>query len=306
MLVFGSLSLALVIVDLFTLNRARYYTKPHDPHTVSAGFRELQADPDWFRVQEDEFPLVRNVVGRRDLRGVWGVAIRLRQYQDFLDRVPEDVRWRLLGVRYVVTWRGSLVTQRGRDIQDAVMLGQEGEGESLKHFYQLPWEPRRAFVVREVFVARDREHLYQILGTDGFDPHQTAVLWQPVSLRPATEAEDQVHIAVDTPSHIELRVDLGAPGLLVLGEVTYPGWRVYVNGTRDTLHEADGVLRSVQLPEGVSTVVFRFMPLTFYAGMAISSLTVLLVVANSVLGWRRRSRQGECREDASGLLAATR
>jgi uncharacterized membrane protein YfhO len=92
----------------------------------------------------------------------------------------------------------------------------------------------------------------------------------------------------------------------VLSEVTYPGWRVYVNGRRDTLHEAYGVLRTVQLPGGESTVVFRFMPLTFYIGMAISSLTVTLIMADAVLGWRRRSTQGECRESASGLLATTR
>jgi hypothetical protein len=241
-------------------------------------------------VQEDEFPIIRNVAGRRKLRGVWGVAIRLSHYREFLDRVPEDVRWKLLGVKYVATWRGSLVTWQGRDIVGAEMLGQEGEGESLKHFYRLPWQPRRAFVVREAITARDRDELYQILGSADFDPLRTAVLWRPISLRPATEVQDEVLITSDTPAYIGLRARLGAPGLLVLGEVTYPGWRVYVDGKRAKLYEADGILRAVYLPRGESRVVFRFLPINFYVGMALSSLTVLFIVGYAVL----RCRTGKC------------
>ena len=112
----------MVVFDLFTLNRARYYTKPHDPHKISPLFQQLKATPGWFRVQEDEFPIIRNVAGRRDLREVWGVAIRLRHYEEFLERVPEDVRWKLLGVKYVVTWRGSLITWREREIAGARLM----------------------------------------------------------------------------------------------------------------------------------------------------------------------------------------
>ena len=171
------------------------------------------------------------------------------------------------------------------------MLGQEGEGESLKHFYQLPWQPQRAFVVREVITAGDRDELYRILGSADFDPLRTAVLWRPIPLRPVAAVQDEVLITSDTPAYIGLRVRLGAPGLLVLSEVTYPGWRVYVNGERAKLHEANGVLRAVHLPGGESRVVFRFLPLAFYVGTALSSLTVVLIVAYAVLRWRGRRRR---------------
>ena len=281
--VLGALALVLVVFDLFTLNRARYYAKPHDPHEAGPLFQQIEADQGWFRVQEDEFPIIHNVAGRRGLRGVWGVAIRLKHYKEFLDRAPEDVRWKLLGVKYVVTWRGSLVTWQGQEIGGAEMLGQQGEGESLKHLYQLPWQPRRAFVVRELVAARDRDELYQALGAPGLDPFHAAVLREPVPLKPTVAAEDEVLITHDAPASIGLRARLGAPGLLVLSEVTYPGWRVYVNDRPARLYEADGVLRAVLLPEGESRVVFRLVPLTFYAGIAISFLTVLLIVGYAVV-----------------------
>ena len=286
----GVLALMLVVFDLFTLNRARYYAKPHDPHKVNSLFQQIKADPSWFRVQEDEFPIIRNVAGRRELRGVWGVAIRLRHYKEFLDRAPEDVRWKLMGVKYVVTWRGSLVTWQGREIAGVKMLGKEGEGESLKYLYRLPWRPRRAFVVRKVIAAKDRDELYQILGSPDFDPFRTAVLWEPLPLEPVPEVEDEVLITADTPAYIGLQARLGAPGLLVLSEVTYPGWRVYVNGRPARLYEADGVLRAVLLPKGESRVVFRFLPITFYVGIALSSLTVLLIIVEDRLLRPRHQR----------------
>jgi hypothetical protein len=290
---FGVLALLLVVFDLFTLNRARYYAKPHNPHEVSPLFQQLEADPGWFRVQEDEFPIIRNVAGRRGLRGVWGVAIRLSHYKEFLDRAPEDVRWKLLGVKYVVTWRGSLVTWQGKDIVDAEMLGREGEGESLKYSYRLPWRPRRAFVVRQVVTAGDRDELYRILGSPDFDPFETAVLWKPISLTSVPRAKDEVLITSETPAYIQLRARLDAPGLLVLSEVTYPGWRVYVNGQQARLYEADGAFRAVYLPRGESTVVFRFLPAAFYVGVALSSLTVALIIGYGVLTCRR-GRRGFC------------
>jgi hypothetical protein len=205
------------------------------------------------------------------------------------------MRWKLLGVKYVVTWRGSLVTWQGREITEAEMLGKEGEGESVKHFYRLPWQPQRVFVVREVAVAQNRDELYQILGSPDFDPLHAAVLWQPVSLKPAPTAEDEVLITSDTPAYIGLRARLGAPGLLVLSEVTYPGWRVYVNGKPARLCEADGILRAVLLPEGESKVEFRFQPLAFYVGIALSSLTVLLIIGYAVVRTSWLSRKASAK-----------
>jgi uncharacterized membrane protein YfhO len=70
--------------------------------------------------------------------------------------------------------------------------------------------------------------------------------------------------------------------------VTYPGWRVYVNGKPARPHEADGILRAVLLPEGESKVEFRFLPLTFYVGIALSSLTVLLIIGYAIARWREK------------------
>ncbi|MEA3459345.1 MAG: YfhO family protein, partial [Chloroflexota bacterium] len=285
----GVLVLALVVFDLFSLNRTRYYAKPHDPHQVNPLFQQIMAAPGWFRVQEDGCPISDvsgDVAGRRKLNEAWGISIGLAHYERFLKKVPEDVRWKLLGVQYVVTWREGLITWEGKEVEGVETLGEVED----KHFYRLPWEPKHAFVARDVVQAWDRDELYDILKSPDFDPFRTAVLWEPVSVEAQPEVKDEVAITAYEPSYIAVQARLGAPGLLVLSEVTYPGWRVYVNGRQAKLYEADGILRAVLLPEGESQVEFRYQPISFYAGAALSALTVLSVLGYAIFKRRFRNR----------------
>jgi hypothetical protein len=295
--IWGALLLVVLVFDLFSVNRSRFYAPVHNPHAQGPLWQQVLDDPGFFRVQEGEaFPVKGSVPGRRQLRQVWGVAIPLAHYQQFLQQVSEEVRWKLLGVKYVVTERSSLGLVGGIE---AERLAQEGEGEDLQFLYRLPEAPRAAWVVHQVATAQDREELYGWLNQPGFDPFAVAIVWEPVPLEEGDPAQDRVNLTSFTPDRITLDVHLERAGLLVLGEVTYPGWRVYVDGQRAPLVEAYGVLRAVALPAGNAQVEFRFSPVTFYAGMAVTVATLL-----GLIGWAlaRRlclSKSGRCSAETS-------
>jgi hypothetical protein len=294
----GGLLLLVLVFDLFSINRARYYAPLHDPNAVSPFWQPVVSDPGFFRVQEDNFPLQTDVAGRRALRQAWGVAIRMADYREFLVRVAAEVRWKLTGVRYVVTsaWGHPMATKPA--VIPGEIVSQEGEGATLKQLYRLPGEPRPAWIVHQVLLAESRDQLYDLLNAPGFDPFGAAVLLHPVAVEPCDPSADAVTLTRFEPNRVSLDVHLGAGGLLVLGEVTYPGWRVYINGQRAGLSEADGVLRAVALPAGDWHVEFRFRPVTFYAGAAISALTVLGLAAWAAAG--RMRREGTRRRLAKG------
>jgi len=71
-----------------------------------------------------------------------------------------------------------------------------------------------------------------------------------------------------SPNRIYLTAD--GPGRLVLSEIYYPGWKVYVDGDQQTLELAYGLLRSVNLPEGEHKVEFMFHPMTVYGGIGLA------------------------------------
>ncbi len=85
-----------------------------------------------------------------------------------------------------------------------------------------------------------------------------------------------------TPNRIA--INTAGPGLLVLSEIDYPGWRARLDGNPLEIHTVDGLLRGVTLPEGDHRVEFIFQPFWVYIGSAISLITCILLV---VL-WMRR------------------
>jgi len=74
-------------------------------------------------------------------------------------------------------------------------------------------------------------------------------------------------------------VRAAGPGLLVLSELTYPGWQVHVDGQRVELQTYANLLRAVQLSAGVHEVTFSFEPLALRVALPLPliTLTALLV-----------------------------
>ena len=67
-------------------------------------------------------------------------------------------------------------------------------------------------------------------------------------------------------------VEAAGPGELVVSEIQYPGWRVYVNGKRMALNTSHQILRSVSLPEGNHEILFKFYPASVYIGLSLAGL----------------------------------
>jgi hypothetical protein len=81
------------------------------------------------------------------------------------------------------------------------------------------------------------------------------------------------------------QIDLSAvgPGMLVLSEMSYPGWHARVDGEPQAVETSHDLLRSIDLPNGRHEVTFRYTPWPFWIGMALT-IGTLLVLA---LYWRR-------------------
>ena len=85
-------------------------------------------------------------------------------------------------------------------------------------------------------------------------------------------------IAEDAPERVVADVTADAPGILVLADLAYPGWRARVDGKPSPLLRADGYLRAVALPAGAHRVEFRYRPVSFAAGavLTLAALAILL------------------------------
>src|SRR5262249_42567112 len=73
--------------------------------------------------------------------------------------------------------------------------------------------------------------------------------------------------------------DADSAGILVVTDLHYPGWVAEEEGRRLPLLRADGYFRAVALPAGTHRIEFRYRPLAFYAGAAVSVLSLLTLLA---------------------------
>lgn len=98
------------------------------------------------------------------------------------------------------------------------------------------------------------------------------------------------------PQFVALQAELARPGLLVLSDAWYPGWRATVTTSQGTqvvpIVRTNRVLRGVWLPAGSSRVEFRFVPRSFYWGAAISAISILILGILIARTWDPRKMSG--------------
>lgn len=73
---------------------------------------------------------------------------------------------------------------------------------------------------------------------------------------------------------------------LYLSDTYYPGWRAYVDGKETKVYRANLAFRAIEVPKGRHTVVFKYVPMSFYIGLA---LTIVGIALCTWL-WRRDGR----------------
>ncbi len=247
------------------------------------------------------------VLGVQDLYGA--SPLRLEAHKTMADTVPHWRLWQLFGVRYVVTWErdlpGPVAAHR------VAMLGQEWakntvyvhrlEADSPRMGGGVPSPPSdRAWLVGQARRVTDAEAL-TILADPAFDPYAEVLLAEAASeaeIAQVADAKGQVWranpgaVQVEyKPERISVQAALSAPGWLVMGEWSYPGWQVFVDGRRQTVYRADYALRAVPLAAGTHQVVFRYRPASFYLGSAVSAVALLLCAGALVA--RRVRHTGE-------------
>ncbi|HVM62087.1 MAG TPA: YfhO family protein [Verrucomicrobiae bacterium] len=80
-------------------------------------------------------------------------------------------------------------------------------------------------------------------------------------------------------------------GAVLLSDTYYPGWHATVDGVPAPIYRADYVLRAVFVTPGEHEVEFRYEPLSFRLGAAMSGVTVIVVAVAWLVSkmWRPRS-----------------
>jgi hypothetical protein len=128
----------------------------------------------------------------------------------------------------------------------------------------------------------------------------------PAALRQADEAEppaaglgetdsEYCRVVSHEPLRVELQSRLNRPGLVVLCDQFYPGWRLEVETAgRDAatvpILRTNRVMRGAWLPAGKHRLVWTYRPTSFRLGATVSIISWLVLAAGMIALCRRPSR----------------
>ncbi len=278
-----------IVIDLAANTRSANWVAPYDPFPTQPSLAAIHADAGnhgVFRLHNEQ-RLPGHAACMAGLNEVGGITpIHIGAYQDFIKQVPREVRWQILNVRYVVTWRSVLDDHLGQPV-DATLLDQQGEGKDAIYTYRLNGDHPRAWIVHEVVVNPDRDAVYSALAVPDFDPRRVAYVPTPIAVV-THQTVEPVSIVTTQPDRVVADVALSTPGLLVFSEVNYPGWTATVNGSVQPIVEVDGLLRGIALPGGSAHVEMNFQSGSLAVGGVMTTVGGVLWIALMIGPVRRR------------------
>jgi hypothetical protein len=206
----------------------------------------------------------------------WGgiSPIRLQTWMDFDSHAPERARFELLGIDYLVSWKMELVTREGFPLQaETLYHGPAPSGEAK--VYRLSGEAQRAWLAEQAQPALSQQALWELMGAEGIDARQTALLLPPVQNMDSSGGG--VQLLTEQPGRIELLVQNAQPALLVVSEAWYPGWVATTAAGRTPTELVSGYLQGVRLQQpGPQRVLFEYHPSALRWGLAASAIGLLL------------------------------
>lgn len=278
--------IVLTFGDLWLFGRG--YNPMVEPHSIfpsAPAIEFLKRDPGLYRVLGVDKVLLENtstVYKISDIRGEDGINIA--RYKELLDwtstrrmhNVVDPSTYPnydskiadLLNVKYVLSAR-AIQSEKLRPVY-------AGEIQIYENLKALP----RAYAVFHVISSKNRIDTKRILEGEEFDPSKSAILEgaSPLSPTPGSQPTAFVRVVRYEPRQVIVRATMSHPGLLVLGETFYPGWRATVNGVPTTIYRTNHALRSVRLDAGVHQIDFHYDPLSVKLGIGLSLAATLALL----------------------------
>ncbi|MFN8454589.1 MAG: YfhO family protein [Anaerolineae bacterium] len=282
--------------NLFTVNWRYNLAKPANPATFTPNgvIQFLQSSLPAFQPSNPTFSLGRiasggllpgsnsaaSVYNLQDLTG--NTPLQLAAVDSFLRRMPSWRAWQLLNAQYVV---------ERRNIADAGLTLVYEEGEVKVFKMGDPFD--RAWWVGQIEVIADEAQALARLAADDFDLRRSAVVSRPLPL-PLDADTSTVSLTITAwqPNYLQIQTQSAGQHLLVVSQIYDSGWQAALDGQSVTLWQVNTILQGVLLSPGAHTLELRYSPPTFWWGVVISSLTLLLCLGGLLWTTKKQVIEG--------------
>ncbi|HEX9017204.1 MAG TPA: YfhO family protein, partial [Chloroflexota bacterium] len=92
-------------------------------------------------------------------------------------------------------------------------------------------------------------------------------------------------------NRLRVEVNGASPGFLVLNELSYPGWKAYLDGRQVPVWRANYLFRAIEVPPGDHDIEFSFEPDSLKLGLALFLSTPAFLLVTAALRLRSRKKK---------------
>jgi hypothetical protein len=100
-------------------------------------------------------------------------------------------------------------------------------------------------------------------------------------------SHETVAVQYHGPQEVELDARLERPGLVILSDIAYPGWRLRIDGRPAAILRVNGVMRGALVTAGAHRLLYTYEPWSFKLGLATSCAGLVMALAVWIAGRRR-------------------
>ena len=282
----GALMVALVLVDLWGVDKRYLGADKFQPTTIAASFQPTAADEQILRDTglsyrvlnlQNPFNEAQTSYFHKSVGGYHGA--KLRRYQDLIERQISNNNQQVLNMlntRYLITADPKQPVQRN------------------------PGALGNAWFVSTVKTVNNPDEEMTAIGT--LNPATEAVVdaskfpQQKAATYDATGST--IALTAYSPDELKYNYTAQQAGLVVFSEIYYAdGWQAFLDGKPAPHIRANYVLRAMQVPAGSHTIGFKFEPKSYTVGNAVSLASsialVLVLVGAGVYAFRRKPVRDE-------------
>jgi hypothetical protein len=322
---FRALIIAFVLIDLFSLpQNYAGINDPLDPRKFYAKnklseFLVEEGKKEKFRTMFLDLPYAYNssMYAIEQWGGYQGLAQgRYFLFSDkFINSADAEIKskgYSLANIKYLVSpfelnsdsyrkfrlYKKFVVSKDDKDVYVKIvnrgLIMQPGE---VVYIYENPGYLPRVFTANKIEIVEDSDRVLEIM--QNADLRDTVVMAKEdisdeegIRLQSIAHADRpaSVRILKYENSSIDVEADMSSNGLLVLGDIYYPGWKVFVDGKKGKILKVDYMFRGVLLEKGKHRIRFSYEPQSLKKGALISLLSVIGCIV--LLLFKRKDKYG--------------
>lgn len=176
-----------------------------------------------------------------------------------------------LGVRYILDRSENASTMKTFPPSRFLLMYEQDGWKIFENLLAAP----RAFIAQSIETYDGKTEFSKEFFKPEFDPTKTVLVEKSTALSLSKPQGGTAEILSYTPNKITIQSQTTTDSLLFLSDTYYPGWFATIDGKETKIIKANYAFRSVVVPEGSHTVVFRYEPRSFSIGKILSILNLI-------------------------------